>query len=250
MQKSTASSSQQSGEESRAPTAKLSSTKRLSLWQNLVVKMVLIIKQLENVERLKVYLGDKVYKNLFPTEGNQVEAPKEQVITRILDGEIVGRQLAQASQSKKPARTEPALCPHPVTRDNKKVMIRGGNQSKTKKWWTCRDCHTRWERKAMTDVEGQGILYDKHSLMVFGKYTGMTFSQVEKTDQDYCKWVIKTYETEKTMCEGLTAFAEYLLGQEWEKVKEKPQKHSTEEKLDMELDDLVEETEEEEDGEL
>ena len=149
MQKSNASSSsQQSGEESRAPTAKLSSTKRLSLWQNLVVKVVLIIKQLENVERLKVYLGDKVYKNLFPTEGNQVEAPKEQVITRILDGEIVGRQLAQASQSKKPARTEPALCPHPVTRDNRKVMIRGGNQSEDEEG-----------RRAVTRRRGTGEMF-------------------------------------------------------------------------------------------
>ena len=215
---------------------------------------MLIIRQLENVDRLKHYLGDKVYKNLFPTEGNQVQPPKERVVTRILDGEIVGRVLEKDSQSKKAPIMDKALCPHPPVRDGHKVMIRGGNQSQEKKWWTCRDCHTRWERHAMSEMDKNDFLYDKHSIVTFGKYMGQPFHTVEK-DPSYCKWVIATYETEKTMCEGLTVLAEYLLSLEWEKVKEAPKaflsvgkntKLTTEEKMDMELDDIVEDEEEEE----
>ena len=231
----TASSSSQSGDRPQGDSVKLSPTERISRWRNIYVKLVLLMRHLENVNRLKHYFGANIWNNLFPST-KAVEPPPKQKYTRVIDGELVGEQIAD-SESKFPAKVEQAMCQHPPTKDGLKIMRKGGNQS-GKKWWTCQDCHARWNRYPLSRAETMEP--DALAILTFGQHAGREFGQVETVDPDYCKWVLMTYEKEPTVCEGLKAFALYLLAKEWQAVPMgRPHNLTTAEKLDMELDDLV-----------
>ena len=201
-------------------------------------KLAMCLRHLLHMDRMKGYLGEKVFNNIFPTQVTMIAAQKPaQKFTRIFDGEIVGERIAD-SDSKVTPVMEKTMCPHPAKRDNKKIFQRGGNQS-DKMWWVCKDCHARWRRYPMSKM--LELEPDDDSEVSFGRHMGKKFLQLETEDPSYCKWVIQTYETDKTMCEGLQHLAEYLLHEEWEIAKLPKSKEllTTSEKLDMELDDLL-----------
>ena len=196
------------------PAQKLGTEKVLFLWQWMVNKLVRILLHLEAVDQTKAWLEDRVYDKLFKMGKSIITVQAKEEVTRVINGEIVGKPL-QPRKGKVPPTVEAAVCQHPLKRDGRPVMVRGGNQS-DKKDWTCRDCHSRWERHSAEEwQERTGTVLSSEQIVLFGKYAGHTYQEVLK-DKTYCQWVVNTFEMDRSMCPGLEALALYLVEQEWQ----------------------------------
>ena len=111
-------------------------------------------------------------------------------MTGILNGQIIGKKLPNDSKSEKTPTASlktPELCLHAADR-----MMKGGN--KNTKWWTCKDCLTRWERQPIGDRSGPPLPTD---LMMFGKYPTETYEKVYRDHGRYALWLQASvdYET-------------------------------------------------------
>ena len=131
--------------------------------------------------------------------------------TRLIGNELVGKCLGVSTQSKALVTTTPELCTHPnssmVRRGNAPQLIEGKRiQSK---WWTCKDCHTRWERIPMPNREDRAP--EDHDPLVFGKHVGKTYAEVFQRHPSYVKWVVTTAQEADDPQPDLVRFALYCL---------------------------------------
>ena len=95
-------------------------------------------------------------------------------------------------------------------------MVRRGNaqrlltrQTIHTKWWTCKDCHTRWERIQMPNREDRAPA-DQDPL-VFGKHVGKTYAEVYQRHPSYARWVVTTAQEADDPQPDLVRFALYCL---------------------------------------
>ena len=183
-------------------TACLTSTTRLSLWKNLCVKILYILDSFDRRHRLGAILGKAAYKRIY----NQFDKAKDPntIVNRIIHGEIVGKPM-KISQGDRLAhsRADTMMCQHP-TED----MKRRGN--KTSNWWTCKTCHSRWERLSLPGFEETIRQSLPTDVVVFGKHVGRTFKQVYEEDPQYCQWCVTTQQQQSDVLPGLDRFATWV----------------------------------------
>jgi hypothetical protein len=119
-------------------------------------------------------IGERPYKTIFGSlRQTQVAnaAETKMVVHKILDGQIMGKELGYSKTQKLPAagtRTEPTLCQH------NPINIRQGANGRSK-WFSCVDCTMRWER---TPVPEQNEIPVPMDLMMFGGYATQTYLHV------------------------------------------------------------------------
>ena len=69
-------------------------------------------------------------------------------------------------------------------------MKRGGNSKRA--YWTCRRCHSMWERQPIADRSQ--IPPDHSDLMLFGRFSQCTYSEVYTLHMDYVEWALKEFD--------------------------------------------------------
>jgi len=156
-------------------------------------------------------LGERAYKTIFGTlRQNQIEDAEEKkmTVTRILDGQIMGKELPLSKTEKSSApgasRLDPLLCQH------QPLNIRQG-ANRTSKWFTCLDCTMRWER---IPIPPQSEFPQGTDLMLFGRHQCQTYHTVVTQFPRYGVWCRKTLEESKVtgdQCSRqLSRFVQYL----------------------------------------
>ena len=131
--------------------------------------------------------------------------------TRLIGNELVGKCLGVSTQSKALVTTTPELCTHPnssmVRRGNAPQVVEG--QKIQKKWWTCKDCHMRWERIQMPNREDRAP--EDTDPLVFGKHVGKTYAEVFQRHPSYAHWVVTTAQEADDPQPDLVRFALYCI---------------------------------------
>ena len=155
-------------------------------------------------------IGERTYKILFGSlRQTQLSdaAEKKMVVTKILDGQIMGKELPPSKTEKTPTsgtRVDPSLCQHPPHE-----LRQGGNKSA--KWFTCLDCTTRWERTPIPEQLDHPAASD---LMLFGRYAAETYHKVITQYPNYTAWCRKTAEeaefSKEPCSRQLSRFVQYL----------------------------------------
>ena len=162
----------------------LSSWQRMARWKNIVLKLLMVFRVYEVQEKAKIVLGKDTYNKIFQQVKDNPAAQKQEIY-RIVGEEIVGRQLPRGEgKEAEKATQQPALCQHAN-------LVRRGNR--TDKWWTCKDCVSRWERRSMKDVEPTSTSLQDTDLVTFGKHLGGTYLQVYQ-DQTYAQFILQAAE--------------------------------------------------------
>ena len=91
------------------------------------------------------------------------------------------------------------------------MMIRGSSHNN--KSWLCKACQSRWERQALSDIQGK--FKDKPLAgtdpVTFGTHLGKQYRAVLLTDPSFCSWVVKTYNQSQSNCPALKRFAKYII---------------------------------------
>ena len=106
------------------------------------------------------------------------------MITAVINGEAMGRQLANSKSDKisQEQRAAQGLCHHPSAQ-----IKAAGN--KNAKWFTCLSCATRWERLPLPDQSGPPKDED---LMLFGPHAHVTYGQVYNGMRNYVSWLLES----------------------------------------------------------
>ena len=144
----------------------LSPVQRINRWRVMTRKLIIVLDAFHYKNCVMAAIGDRPYKTIFRSlRQTQVAnaAETKMVIHKILDGQIMGKELGYSKTQKLPAagtRTEPTLCQH------NPINIRQGANGRSK-WFTCVDCTMRWER---IPVPEQNEIPDPMDLMMFGRY--------------------------------------------------------------------------------
>ena len=159
-------------------------------------------------DRFMNILGRNAYLRIFQKSKRTMEdktTKEPQEVTRVLQGEIVGKDL------KKPEKgtptVNPGICTHPAEH-----MKRGGNtrpDGKGTTWWTCKACKTRWERKKMSDLEANAPAQGT-DLVMFGQHAGRTYQEILEKFPAYAEWVVTTATMEPESTPGLIHLATFI----------------------------------------
>ena len=168
----------------------------------MALKLIYVIRYSFYKEKVVHILGRSAFLRIFDRE--KKEEAKAREVSRIVDGEAVGKPMTQATGK---VAVDPALCQHP----NQSMKRRGNNKAK---WWTCSACQSRWVRVPIEEISAVGPIDDFPIL--FGKHTGKTFSWVYENDKYYSEWVMKTAEQEASHASApLKMFAQYIAEREY-----------------------------------
>jgi hypothetical protein len=127
----------------RIAVAKLSPEQRQAPWKRMILLIFWCFRAIQTKASAIAVLGKAGYRALVSEEEEQqrrAASAQERTITRIIRGEIVGRELPASSQGSSQATVSPQLC----ARDD---LVRRGN--KEARWWTCQKCGRRWERRSL-----------------------------------------------------------------------------------------------------
>jgi len=184
----------------RTTAARLDETQRLARWRIFILKAFLMIDVFEHQRKVLYLLGADAYKRLChriqtqQEHGSQVAA----AVTNVINGEAVGKPMKAGDGQ---ATVDPMMCSHPTS-----AMKRRGNK---KKWWTCTQCQSRWERHTLAEVTPEGVPQGTEVLLE-GTHAGTTFSDIFETQPNYCRWVMITLEQGEEVNPQLTRLAHYL----------------------------------------
>ena len=147
------------------------------------------------------------YKRVFGLMTKRTADKPKQVITRVLDNQIVGAPLDKPAAGT--PEVDPAICDHPANRMKGRSNL-DEKKGKGMKWWTCDKCKQRWERLDLTKLAETETPQDD-DLVRFGKHQGRTYLEILTEFPQYAQWVIDTTMTETDECSpGLTHLANYL----------------------------------------
>ena len=148
----------------------------------------------------------KITKFLLDDEDAKAEGPKNQdPVIRIIGEETVGKYKGLSKGRKTTPVEEPKTCKHPVS-----CMRRGGNNNR--KYWTCTRCNSMWERQPIPDR--RQIPLDHSDLMLFGRFSQCTYSEVYNLHADYVEWALREFElNEEGSGTQLLRFVAYCMKQ-------------------------------------
>ena len=192
--------------------AVLSPSQRIARWKAIVYKVLIVINVHAVKERVTAALGGRDnYLRIFQ-QVKTPQLPDQPLVTRIIDGEVVGRPLPTSKGQSDGAELEPAMCQHPSSK-----MKKRGN--KAQKWWTCTACLQRWERKELEEYHPKGEATDT-DLITFGPRIGQTYLEVLQ-DPMYCQLILLTVETDPASSPQIKRLARYIVQNEWQRI-EKP----------------------------
>ena len=112
----------------RPETPTLTPEQRHGRWKAMTIKLMLVVRNFFLKKITQEILGIPAYRTIFQ-QVDHMERPAaaEQVVHRVINGEIVGEIL---KSGKKVPTDEAMLCPHPLDQ-----MKRRGNRDE--KWWIC-----------------------------------------------------------------------------------------------------------------
>ena len=184
---------------------------RIRRWATVTRKLIMVLYSFHYKNSVMAALGERAYKTIFGTlRQNQIADAEEKkmTVTRILDGQIMGKELPMSKTEKFSApgasRQDPLLCQHPP------LHIRQG-ANKTAKWFTCLDCTMRWER---TPIPVQSEFPQSTDLMLFGRHQCLTYHTVVSRHPKYSNWCRKTKQeasiTQEPCSRQLSRFVQYL----------------------------------------
>ena len=157
------------------------------MWRRLVLKIVWLFQMIDQRCRTKAILGEKVYDAWFTVPMPQsVSQSSQPVVHRIINGQVVGRQLerGEGAKDRLKATMDPIMCQHPT--ENMKAR---GNAKAL--WWFCEKCASRWHRQAVSEVN-QSVEPRTEDLITFGKHAGKKYVEVYMHEPKYCEWVMET----------------------------------------------------------
>ena len=153
---------------------------------------------------------NRVFQYIKDTEASRKQRVPE--YTRIIGNEVVGKELKPSVSVERLAINPASACPHP----NKDMMRRGNAKEQRdgskifKLWWTCKLCHSRWERYALPAPQVEGTPKDSDTIL-FGQFLGQTYLEVYNNHPSYCSWVVETAEWGEAPSQHLLHFNKYLL---------------------------------------
>ena len=178
----------------------------------MVMKILMVFKVVDTKNKAKAVLGQDAYLRVFQQSKGSEEEKKK--FTKIINGEVVGKELPSSKSASSEATMEPEMCPHPA-----KKMVRRGN--KNSQWWTCTQCMTRWERLPLESLEPKAATTKDTDLVTFGQYEGKTYLEVFQ-DPTHAQYVLMTAEQDPKASPAVKRLARYLVEKErsatWEEV--------------------------------
>ena len=193
---------------SQASTANLSESERRARWKIVTLKLLWVLRNYLMKSCTQAALGRDAYQRIFHRIKNKSESSKG-TVNRVINGEIVGKMLPAGTNKNQDDSTPADMCLHEA-----KFMRPRGNR--TTNWWTCLNCHSRWERRKREETPVTGTPTD-HEMLTFGKHAGKTFLETATAHPDYCQWIIQTadnpyipYKSVQDPSPQLQRFAQYL----------------------------------------
>ena len=183
-----ASSTQQ--QTARGAVSRFTEAELVRKWFIITMKMIFFIRHMLERGRMVTVLGSKrVYMTLFQEYQQAIVSDQldsthgVHAISRIINGEGVGRELTKGTGQAFPHES---VCEHPQSN-----MVRHANRHM--KWWTCTGCQKRWLRTTEAPVQNlraRSSGTPKHDDVVnFGRFEGLTYEQVWRTQPAYCQWM-------------------------------------------------------------
>jgi len=182
----------------------LTQNQRLARWVKMVRRFLFIDAAMQSLWRATAVMSERTAKNFMEWIGkdntklrNDEEEAKR---VRVIAGEAVGRTLVPSTSTKHPAELAPAECPHATEN-----MVRRSNKQRT--WWTCKKCHSRWERYILKEP---GMCLLDSDILPFGKHAGLTYQHVLQNYPGYCAWIVDTAKQDHESSPQLLRFEKYL----------------------------------------
>lgn len=200
--------------------ARLSPIERTCRWFIIAKKLLMVMTVLNLKARAIAVLGKATYLKIFQETKALSQQEEKKVFTKIIRGEVVGRRLPDAKPpatkpgEEMPETLDPEMCQHPAI----KMVMRA---NKDEKWWTCKDCLGRWQRRSLETYHGEGPGTDR-DIVTFGIHMGETYLDVHE-DPAHSQWVMMTAEQDPASGPEVRRLAEYLVKKEaqmamWETV--------------------------------
>ena len=116
----------------------------------------------------------------------------------------MGDRLTKPSNSKKILNLhDPDVCQHPTTH-----LTQAGNKAAL--WWVCNACGTRFERFRMED----NLEPTEHTIMTWGRYSGLTYGQIFHDHRDYIEWALMTWNVSADNSPEMERFANWIMKEE------------------------------------
>ena len=105
----------------------------MARWKVIVIKLCWVIRVYAIKNAAKLLLGNQNYLRIFGAVRRSAETPETPQVTRVIDGEVVGKPLEPGNG---PVLIDPSLCVHPD-----QSMKKRGNRAQMR--WTCKACQSR-----------------------------------------------------------------------------------------------------------
>ena len=179
----------------------------MARWRPAAIQLLWVIPVHVLKNTAKLLLGNRNYLRIFGADRLPVETPEipwvESPVMEVINNEVVGKTLRRGTG---PVFVDPSLCLHPT-----RLMKKRANQRS--RWWTCRACQSRWERRALGSIvpepppEGSEIL-------TVGRYVGKDFETIYNTDPDYCRWMVQTSDQNPQRAPTLCRLTMYAMERE------------------------------------
>ena len=191
---------QPSRNQKTSDTRKWSSRQLEARWGTILLKIELLMRVFQIKNMTKILLGEQNYLRLCGKVRHLPEAPEAPEITKVIQGEVVGKQKAEPGDGE--VKVDPDICQHP-----EKDMKRRGNRKS--RWWTCDLCQTRWERRTVDSVLMTGPV-GGNEILLTEKYLCKTFNSVMLSDPSYCQHAVASAEQEPSTHQSMRRFAQYI----------------------------------------